>query len=153
MKTIEVFIVYMSLAIGFITGRKHYKKLRSGKTKEQKLAEWAKAHGYVIQARAVSSKYYYGIRDSNNAELRNPSISVSYEYTIDGKQYYIHLTYQNRGMVSIDYPVTVNVYYDPKNPLKAVCDANVNESRRVDKAMYKRNRKRHFNISNTILFT
>jgi hypothetical protein len=107
----------IACAVGFYT----YKLRMGGQTKNQKFIDKAKKSGHYVVGEYADSKLQLGVEDSNNARMRNKVLHVRYKYQVNGIEYYKKLAFQSIGMVSVDFPIRVTVYYDPKNPKKAVC--------------------------------
>lgn len=125
-------IVFIALVAAILVGRRKYTGVKSGNTKNKAFAQRAIEHGWVATGRAVKVDTFYGDRSSSNADLRNRRVMVAYEFQVDGKTYYKHMSYQNKGMVTVDYPKTITIYYDPKNIKASISEAEVNQSVRAD---------------------
>ena len=100
------------------------------RTRKQKFIEKAKTAGNYTQGEYLKSKWRPGIRESHNISDRNPIQKVWYRYRVDGKEYTKHMTFQSIGTVSIEYPMSVTVYYDPRNPRRAYCPEEASEADR-----------------------
>lgn len=119
-------IMVLSLTVGF----RKLKKARNTKSKHQVFIEKAKKRGCVTTAQAVGGDWHNGDWDSNISELRNPSMTVKYRYVVNGREYFTHLTFQSPGLQRIQYPKTLDAYYDPKNPQNVDFDITENEMTR-----------------------
>lgn len=120
-------MVYISLRAGF----KKLKKSRNSKSKHQIFIEKAKENGCVTMAQVVDAKWENGDWDSNISELRNPTMTVKYKYIVNEKEYFTYLTFQSPGRQRIKYPITLEAYYDPKDPTKVDFEITENEKQRV----------------------
>lgn len=98
-------------------------------TGKEKFIEKAKSAGHYTAGTIRKSKRSYGNDDSNNSYFRNDRIKVTYGYKVNGKEYQKRLLFQSPGCVSIDYPYEITVYFDPKNPAKAVCKEEISADR------------------------
>lgn len=112
---IAVACFFAIVVLGYI--RLFFKAESSG----QKFIKKAKAAGNYTTARSVSSKYRQGNRESGNDTFRYDAYTVKYEYVVDGIKYYKKIRFQSPGMVGVNYPIQVTVYYNPANPKKSVC--------------------------------
>ena len=95
--------------------------MKSRKTGKQRFIEKAKAAGNCTRGEYEDSEVSLGVADSNNSHFRNDTLIVKYRYTVDGLVYHKALPFQSPGRASIDFPSSVEVYYDPQNPKKAFC--------------------------------
>ncbi len=91
------------------------------RTRKHKLIEAAKAKGNVVEGKLFKKRFIHGDRSSENEVTRNDAMKVTYEYQVDGISYYKKMTFQSIGMVCTQYPDTVMVYYDEKNPKRSAC--------------------------------
>ena len=119
-RMIITLVVSFAAAI-FVVVRGTNKNVINGKgNKKHQFIENAKSKGYVVTANHTQSTYIPGDMNSNTDYNRYPSYKVTYEYTIDGVRYQKKLTFQSPASAIIDYPLDVDVYYDPKAPAKGV---------------------------------
>lgn len=96
-----------------------------GKSKNQKLAEKWKLQGCVTVGTLIDSKFtHHGNTDLEGA-LREDSFKVRYGYEVNGKKHTITLHFTK------NYPTTVQVYYDPRNPERSIASSEITESKRV----------------------
>lgn len=117
----ELYVV-IAMVIAAFVGRKYYtNRVKNGKSKKQKFIENAKRNGNITVGEAVDVKIVLADRESSNPRMRSESRKVKYSYKVNGIEYFKHMTFQNVGRVSADYPFRVTVYYDPRNPKNAVC--------------------------------
>jgi len=86
------------------------------KTRKEKFIEKAKAKGHVTEGRRA--KYRYASMDNKQGKFSHYIIWVKYEYVVNGKTYYKKLRFKRHRF---SFPDHVNVYYDARNPRKAVC--------------------------------
>lgn len=93
-----------------------------------KFIEKAKAAGNYTIGKYVDSKRLLGNRESSNLVYRSDTLKVKYCYQVNGIEYFKNLQFQSPGKIFIDFPVDVTVYYDPKNPKKAVCPNEATKS-------------------------
>lgn len=124
-------IVGIALAIAGIVGFFTYRRKVGGQTKKQRFIENAKRAGHYTEGEYVDSKVLLGNRESSNLYLKNKTLKVKYEYWVNGVRYLKTLTFQDPGKVSIDFPVSVTVYYDPNNPRKAVCPEEATKTQQL----------------------
>jgi hypothetical protein len=124
----EEIITAIALAIAAVVGFFTYKFRMQGQTKNQKFIEKAKRTGHYTVGEYADSKLQLGVEDSNNARMRNKVLHVRYKYRVNHIEYYKKLSFQSIGMVSPDFPIRVTVYYDPRNPKKAVCPEEATKS-------------------------
>lgn len=111
-------------AVGILIGCIVFFVLHSKRaSREQaRLVEEAKRAGWVVPARVVDSSDYYlrqrvnGERDDARGEYRK---RMEYAYTVGGKEYRIKRTY-GEGEIRKALVRTVEVYYDPKDPSRAL---------------------------------
>lgn len=92
-----------------------------GTSKKQKFIEKAKKQGNYTTGRQCKVKVYKGDITSNDENIRSDTFEVTYEYTVGGKIYKKKLCFNNPGVVGSNHPYEVTLYYDEKNPGKAVC--------------------------------
>lgn len=97
--------------------------IRSGmniKSRREKFIEKAKAQGHYTTGECVETKIRRGTNEPDDL-YQDDSLKVKYQYSVNGVTYTKKMSFESPGMVSIKYPHQVTVYYDPKNPGKAVC--------------------------------
>ena len=111
----------IALAVAIAAGTITYKKCRSKGTRKNNFIERAKLGGYYTSADYVDSKVLLGNSESSDVYFRSKSLKCKYKYQVNGSTYYKYMTFQSPGKVSVDFPISTTVYYDPKNPKKAVC--------------------------------
>lgn len=99
--------------------------------KRQKFIEKAARGGYCTVGVYDSSKVIRGIRESSNSVERDDTVKVKYRYEVNGITYYKQLTFLKEGRVSVDSPLEIKVYYDPRNPEKSVCPQEATKSMQV----------------------
>lgn len=135
----EYALIWVSAAIAFLAGRRVYKKRGNQFNEKLKFIEKAKRKGHYTQAVAVEKTVHYGDRRSNNIELRAHSMAVSYEFRIHGETFYKTLMFQSPGKTLIEYPQTLIMYYDPRNPEKTICREElgytINKSNQIGPAL------------------
>lgn len=122
-------IAGIALVIAGIVGFLTYKKKVGGMSKKQKFIEKAKRAGHYTVGEYEDSKIQFGNRDSADIYMKSNALKVKYKYRVNGIAYYKQLTFQDPGKVSIDYPASITVYYDPQNPKKAVCHEEATKSK------------------------
>ncbi len=86
-----------------------------------KFIEIAKAKGNCTQGYIIKDKFIPGDETSENEEIRSNTMRITYEYVVNGVKYKKKMSFQSPGMVTIKFPIVIDVYYDPRNPKKAVC--------------------------------
>lgn len=91
----------------------------SGNTKlvqaeSDRIIENAIAHGYITKATLVSSTYCAGTPGTNSYRYRSDRWLAVYAYQINGK------TYKFRGYSYSEPAATLDFYFDPSRPNKAV---------------------------------
>lgn len=119
-RTIITLVVSLAAAI-FVVVRGTNKNVINGNgNKKHRFIEDAKSKGNVVTAKQIKSTYIPGDMNSTLDSNRYPSYRVTYEYTIDGINYQKKLTFQSPASAIIDYPLDVEVYYDPKAPAKGI---------------------------------
>lgn len=123
-------ITIISLAISITVGILSNKLLMGSKRGKHKFLEEAKKKGNVVQGILAGTKLLLGNEDSKNVRLKNDRIRATYHYTVKGKTYKKVMIFQSWGRVLPDYPASVQVYYNPSNPKKAVCPEEATESGR-----------------------
>ncbi|MGM9603114.1 MAG: DUF3592 domain-containing protein [Faecousia sp.] len=111
----------VAIVISTILSCWYYKSVMKRGSQKQRFIETAKKKNCVTNAEYVDSIVIFGNRDSKDYNRSHSRIRVEYEYYVDGQKYTKDIVYQNLGGVSIRYPTTITVYYDPANPRKAVC--------------------------------
>lgn len=124
-------IMGISLVITGIISYFVYGRQKNKITKKQQFIEKAARDGYWEVGVYDSSKVIRGIRESSNSVYREDKLKVKYRYTVNGITYYKHITFLNNGKVSARFPSQVNVYYDPKDPKKAVCAEEATKAMQV----------------------
>lgn len=92
-----------------------------GTSKNQRFIEKAKELGNYTEGKHVKTKIYSGDLTSDNLQQRSDVYEVTYEYVVYGKVFQKTMCFQNPGVVGGDYPYEVIIYYDSRNPKKAVC--------------------------------
>lgn len=117
----EEMITGIALVIAGVVGFTTYKSKIGGMTKNQKFIEKAKKAGHYTVGEYEDSTVHLGNYNSSDVYMRSKSLKVKYKYQVNGLTYYKHMTFQSPGKVSVDFPVSVTVYYDPQNPQKAIC--------------------------------
>ena len=117
----EEIITSIALIIAGIVGFSNYKKKIGGATEKQRFIENAKRAGHYTVGEYADSKVQLGNYNSSDVYMRSKTLKVKYKYQVNGVSYYKQLTFQDPGKVSVDFPVSVTVYFDPSNPKKAVC--------------------------------
>lgn len=123
-KSVIVATIFFSILLaGYI--RLFFKR----KTRKDKFIEKAKAAGHCATGIVVKNKIAFGNDESGNSYFRNDRMKVVYEYKVGGKAYRKKLVFQSPGMVSVQYPYQIDVYYNPKNPAKGVCKEEISEDR------------------------
>ena len=127
MDTFEIIISAIVIVIAVNICIAYNRWLKKRGSKKYRFIEHAKSIGAFTEGKTVDTKFYGGIRDSDNRNVRNDSLVVKYEYIVNGKSYYKKMEFQSPGLVSIEYPSNVIVYYDVNNPKKAVCKEELNE--------------------------
>lgn len=90
-------------------------------SKDDKFITKAKENGNYVTGNIIDRKFYYGNETSSSSRFRNHRIKVVYEYVVNGTSYKKKITFHSPGKVRIDYPNSVTVYYNPKNPSKGIC--------------------------------
>ena len=103
------------LSIGYI------KLFLKGRSRKQRFIENAKAKGNYTTGKLIDSKLRLGNDESRNESFRYDRMKVTYEYFVNGVSYKKKMVFQSPGMVAVNYPYTVTVYYNPKNPAKGIC--------------------------------
>lgn len=110
-----------------------------GKTQKQRFIEKAKEKGWVTEGIFVDFKRRTYTRRSRGRNryrrkrygykrYRYDILTVKYEYFVNGKSYYKKLKFQIRKWDRAEFPHKVKVYFDPKNPKKAVCPQQATEA-------------------------
>lgn len=97
------------------------KWLKQRGSKKLRFIKAAKKAGNYTQGVKVDSKFYGGIRDHESRDVRNDSLVVKYKYIVNGISYFKKMEFQSPGSLVIKHPEIVTVYYDSRNPKKAVC--------------------------------
>lgn len=115
------------VSIAFVVAVIFYINFYRNGTNRERFIENAKKKGNVAKAVCVKTKRILGDSNSNCDVYRNESKKVIYEYSVNGKKYRKKLYFQSPGMVSIDFPYAITVYYSEKNPRKAYSKAELNE--------------------------
>ena len=91
------------------------------KTGRQRFIEKAGAAGNCTLGTCEDYKLRLGVEESGSLHTRSDTMKVTYRYTVGGRAYRKRLAFQSPGKNSVDFPSTVRVYYDPRNPRRAVC--------------------------------
>lgn len=120
MSTDEI-LTAIAMVLTAVFGVFFYKYLKNRKTRNEKFIEKAKAQGSCTEGHCVDSRLSFGAEESKSERFRYNSLKVKYRYTVNGIVYHKSLTFQSPGTACIDYPAKILVYYDPRNPRKAVC--------------------------------
>ena len=125
--------LYTAIALGvaITVGTITYKRCRNNGTRKNKFIEQAKLGGYYTTGEYVDSKVLLGNPESSDIYLKSKSLKCKYKYQVNGVTYYKYMTFQSPGKVSVDFPVSTTVYYNPNNPKKAVCPEEATNSHRL----------------------
>ena len=99
--------------------------------KKRRFIEKAASGGYCTVGVYDSSKVIRGIRESGNSVERSDAVKVKYRYEVNGITYYKQLTFLKEGRISVDSPLEIKVYYNPRNPKKAVCPEEATKAMQV----------------------
>lgn len=100
-------------------------KLFKGKTSKEKFIINAKEKGNYTTATLVDNKLRLGNDESGNASFKYDRMKCTYEYQVNGISYKKRITFQSPGMVSVKFPYTITVYYNPNRPSKCICKEEV----------------------------
>jgi len=93
-----------------------------GKSRKQKFIERAKQQGNVTTGTKISAKVYQGDASAKSYNARSNTWVVIYGYMVDGVEYKRKVKFDGGlGIPKANYPVQVNVCYDPRRPKKALC--------------------------------
>ena len=114
-------IMAAALVLTAFFGRFLYKHQKDRKTGKQRFIEKAKAAGNCTEGEYEDAKVHLGVDGSDNSHFRSDTLVVKYRYTVDGRVYRKSMPFQSPGKAGIDFPSYVQVYYDPRDPKKAVC--------------------------------
>ena len=109
---IAVVIGTIVLAIGYI--RMCFK----GKTSKEKFIETARKKGNYTTATLIDNKLRFG--NDENPSFKYERMKCTYEYQVNGISYKKRITFQSPGMVSVKFPYTITVYYNPNRPSKGL---------------------------------
>lgn len=115
--------VGISLVVAILYAIKFYR----GGTSRERFIKNAEAKGNVVKAVCIKSKRVWSNDNSDHEIYTRESMKVIYEYTVKGKKYRKKLYFQSPGMVSINYPTTITLYYSEKNPRRAYSKMELNE--------------------------
>ena len=119
-------IIVVAIALGIFS---FFGRLRV-LTRKQKFVEKAKRSGNFTEAECVDVKRYsnFGTRDNEKASVRSDLLKVKYRYRVKGIDYYKKYSFQSPGKVSIDYPYSITMYYNPRRPKRVVSSLDVSQS-------------------------
>lgn len=124
-------IAAVALVVGVFVATTTYRKTKNKKSKKQVFIEKAKKAGHYTVGKLEKTKVYPGILDSSNPRLRHDSVEATYQYTVNGINYYKKIMFQNQDHVGTDYPMSVTVYYDPAKPKMAICPEEAHASSEI----------------------
>ena len=116
--TFQIVFTWSSIVIGFIVACIYYVWYIKTPSKLEKKIQKAKENGNIVTATCVKTQFLAGRLDEETDSLKYGKQVVTYEYVVNGKKYKKKYSYQLPGSVSIDYPYTLKLYYDEKNPRK-----------------------------------
>lgn len=88
-------------------------------TKGELFKKQAKANGCVANGRLIKSKYRSAIGSDPQDQNRHYCV---YEYYVDGVRYTLKHTFATFRLDTFSPPIDYDIYYDPKNPRKAMTD-------------------------------
>lgn len=128
----DEFFAGVSLLIAIFVTIPIYRFARYGKTKKRRFIERAQKLGHCVVGEYESSKVLPGDIHSSNPRLRSSSLDVKYRYTVEGIDYYKSIIFQSRGRIGTDFPNQIKVYYDARNPRKAVCLEEAHSSKQIE---------------------
>ena len=119
-------IIVVAIALGIFS---FFGRLRV-LTRKQKFVKKAKRSGNFTEAECVDVKRYsnFGTRDNEKASVRSDLLKVKYRYRVKGIDYYKKYSFQSPGKVSIDYPYSITMYYNPRRPKRVVSSLDVSQS-------------------------
>jgi len=93
-----------------------------GKSRKRKFMERMKEQGNVVTGAKIKAKLLKGSLSAKGYYARRNTWIVVYGYTVDGVEYKRKVKFDGGlGIPKTNYPVQVNVCYDPRRPKKAVC--------------------------------
>lgn len=106
---LAIFVILIPVAMG------KYRIQTNGKL----FKELARANGCVANGRLVKSKFRASTEP--NDPYRHYCV---YEYYVDGVRYTLKHTFVNNRFDTFSPPTDYDIYYDPKDPRKAMTDDN-----------------------------
>lgn len=85
-----------------------------GNSKGKKFVEKAQKNGCVTTGKEIKHTYRGGMFGGDATEARSIE-TVTYSYLVNGKEYRKKVVYSGMS-ADIDYPTTVQIYYNKNNP-------------------------------------
>lgn len=119
--SMENLVTLVALVAAIFVSRVFFVNKIGKMTKKEQMIAQAKRKGNVAKGVCVDTKFVRGDMHSDHIEMREHSMRVKYEYRVNGVPYYKTMEFQSIGMAVTNYPHEVDVYYDGRNPRKAVC--------------------------------
>ena len=118
---IDHIITLISTVVATYAAVCYFKDIKKNGNKKQRFIENAKKNNFVTTGTSVNVTKLYGDSESSDYNKRHDRVNVKYEYYVNGTRYFKYMWFLGGGGRTVDYPSSVNVYYDPKKPEKGVC--------------------------------
>jgi len=97
-----------------------------GKSRKRKFKERMKEQGNVVIGKKIKAKLLRGDMSAKSESGRSNTWVVTYGYVVNGVEYKRKVRFDGGlGLPKANYPVQVNVCYDPRRPKKAVLEEEV----------------------------